>query len=278
MIRTAGIQPRFKSFVDLKQTLLLFDCIGIPFLEMDVAMARYIKSSWMETEFEFLLENKLLFNATPSGWISPYMHIPKVKEYVHESANEVLEGDGNFSPEVAVRLSSNIMNEVKGRSEMYCIPLLDTLKPVSNKTTETDVVRILIEQIPIPDDTTSWEAIMDYKQDEDNQGRMASLRKWIGKTVQSDLSPVYIKAEIDDLLYQYRKSLDYHKIKYKKGVLQTIVVGTAEFIENSLKFKLTNIAKGLFSLNTGKADLLNLELNAPGHELAYIYKTQEQFK
>ncbi len=114
--------------------------------------------------------------------------------------------------------------------------------------------------------------------DDDNKGRMAALRKWVNNTTKSGLSASEIKDEIDDLLYKYRKSLEIHRIKYHQGFLQTIVVGTAELIENALKLKFSNIAKGLFKINEGKADLMDVELNAPGNELAYIYKAQEKFQ
>src|SRR5258705_181572 len=87
-----------------------------------------------------------------------------------------------------------------------------------------------------------------------------------------------IQSELEFKLYQYRKSLDTHQIKYKSGILQSFIVGSTELLENIARLKFSLIAKGIFSANQKKIDLLNIELNAPGHELAYIYQVQEAFK
>ena len=132
--------------------------------------------------------------------------------------------------------------------------------------------------MPVLDDSTPWEKVVEFKGDPDNVGKFAGLKVWMNKAISSGASISEIKDELDYLLYQYRKSLELHKIKYHLGTLQRIVVGTAELIENAARLKFSNIAKGLFSAHQEKVDLLQAELTAPGKEIAYIYQAQKTFE
>jgi hypothetical protein len=49
------------------------------------------------------------------------------------------------------------------------------------------------------------------------------------------------------------------------------VVGSAALLENVLKLKLGEIAEGLFRLEEEHIKLAQVELSAPGRELAYIF-------
>jgi hypothetical protein len=135
----------------------------------------------------------------------------------------------------------------------------------------------VIENMPVVDDLTPWENIAEFKNNVDNKGKFAGLSMWMNNTAKSGASISVIKDELDYLLYQYRKSLELHKIKYHSGTLQRIVVGTAELIENAARLKFSNIAKGLFSVHQERVDLLQTELTAPGKEIAYIYQAQKVF-
>jgi hypothetical protein len=136
----------------------------------------------------------------------------------------------------------------------------------------------VIEKIPIPKENTPWEKIWDFKNDSDNIGKMSGMRTWINSVVKTSLTTSEIKDELEYKLYQYRTSLELHKIEYESGLLKSFIVGGAEIVENIARLKFSDIAKGLFSAQQKKIDLLKIELNAPGHELAYIYQTQEVFK
>ena len=98
------------------------------------------------------------------------------------------------------------------------------------------------------------------------------------KVLASEYTIQQAKDELEYLLYQYQKSLDIHKIKFKQGIFQSIIVGSAELLENAVRLKFSNMAKGFFKAQADKAELLNIELNSPGAEIAYIYETKKIFK
>jgi hypothetical protein len=93
----------------------------------------------------------------------------------------------------------------------------------------------------------------------------------------TDLTPVEIQQKLEYLMDQYQKHMALHKMKTRKGVLETVVVSSAELVENIAKLKLSEVAKKLFSFRERRLSLLETELTAPGREVAYIVDARERF-
>jgi hypothetical protein len=288
-MKTAGIlsgyyvRPNFIG--ELKQTLLLFDKAGIPMLNGiydGLSKPNSIEDlRYLINELKLLEEKGYLFNA----WLkSP---VPLKREIDFKAFSQEFNmlsqliqqsGDIQLSLEAAARHCSLILNNQKKQPDFVSVPLVSKLTlPANNIATQSDVLKIIIEKIPLPDELTPWESIFEFKSNPDNIGKFAGLKSWINKITKTNSSVSEIKDELEFLLYKYSKSLDIHNIKYKSGILQTFVVGTSELIENTIRLKFSNVAKGLFSAQQAKADLFNLELSAPGNEIAYIYEASKAF-
>jgi len=66
-------------------------------------------------------------------------------------------------------------------------------------------------------------------------------------------------------------------LKSQVGAVETIVVGTAEILEDVVRLKWGEIAKRLYSFKHRRIELLEGEMTAPGSEVAYIVKARNQF-
>jgi hypothetical protein len=287
MNKTAAIlyKTTYDNYLnELKQILLLFDMVGVGSLK---GLLRDLEDEQKELDTNTVDELNLLIDKkyVIDSLVAPPPTLPeellkKIQVEINFLYNLSNRLDEELLADGQARFNAfilNVLNQEK-KVDFYSVPLLKKLQlPKEMDSARVDVINLLIEKIPIPDDKTPWEAIFDFKNDSDNKGRMVALRKWVNKIVKSNVSAAEMRDEIDDLLYRYRKSLDIHKIKHRNGTLQTIVVGSAEILENVLTFKFSKIAKELFSVNQSKVDLMNLELNAPGNELAYIYQTHDKF-
>ncbi|MBL7891067.1 MAG: hypothetical protein JNL63_00445 [Bacteroidia bacterium] len=291
MNKTAGIKPISKlddTFLgELKQAVLLFDLIGIPYL--DKIIDNYnekthdedCKQRHIVNELEYIKEKGLILNTlnSNSSTLKKGIDIISIsKEF--EQLSAIIKGTADFelALEAGARLSCLILNNEATERDFYSIPLIKRLRlPDKVGASKTEIINLVIEQMPVPNDKTPWENIIEFKNNPDNKGRFAGLRNWVNKSVKSGLTTPEIKDELDYLLYQYSKSLELHKIKHNSGILQTFVVGTAEIIENVAKLNFSDIAKGVFSATQSKVDLLNAELTSPGNELSYIYKARETF-
>lgn len=141
-----------------------------------------------------------------------------------------------------------------------------------------DTPSIILKALPIPSSTTAWEHINEYRSDSNSQSKFLALRNWMNDLSRSDLKPNEIEQKLIFLVDQYQNHMKLHKMKTRKGTLETIVVTSAELIENIAKLKLSEAAKKLFSFRERKINLLETELSAPGREVAYILDAHERFR
>lgn len=174
------------------------------------------------------------------------------------------------------RVHSSKLREV---GDLAAYPILNQIKyfPENPNTTKADVLHIVINSLPTPDDSVPWEQILDYRSDLDIRDNFLALREWMTDITQKKLTPAEIEEKLASLLAKYEKHMKIHKMKVNRSTLQTIVVTSAELLEDLIKFKWGKAAKLLFSLQERKISLLEAELKAPGVEVAYLSKTRDQF-
>jgi len=88
------------------------------------------------------------------------------------------------------------------------------------------------------------------------------------------LNELQIAFSIADLA-EYSRHMELHRIKTNPGILQTIIVNSAEAAENVVKLNLSKLANNTFFLHRRRVELMEAEANAPGKEVAYIYKARQ---
>lgn len=298
MNKTAGIVPNsiidYEGIAELKQALLLFDQVGLFSVEAQLKIYRqeahrHSMFNNIANELEYIHNKGLLIEAFKPGEVfeveaksSIIKEILQVRDQLSAASDvpiNTLEkrlDDFRVRKELEARLACIKLNH--DENNIIAFPLVSQLKSLPNvKATKQDVIKLVVNYLPVPDNKTPWDNIFEFKSNPDNKGQLAGLRDWMNKAVKSGNSINEINDELEYLLSQYTRSLEIHKIKYKTGILQTLLVGGAELVENLMKFKFSAIAKGLFSAQTAKAELHTAELTAPGNALAYLYKANNNF-
>lgn len=142
---------------------------------------------------------------------------------------------------------------------------------------KSDVVQIIVNALPVPDDTIAWEQIIEYRDDPATEGKFLALRNWMNDIARAKLPPNEIQEKIEWLLYDYQRHLHLHKMKSNASAFETIMVAGAELLENLVKLNWGTVAKGMFSLRHRKIALLEKEMTAPGSELAYVFAARRRF-
>lgn len=143
---------------------------------------------------------------------------------------------------------------------------------------KTSVIEILLNSLPVPDDSVPWEQIFEYRDDPDTRGKFLALRRWMNKVVREQFSTQELQDEIEFLIHDYQSHLKFHRMKVNFEMWRTIVMAQAEFIPNLIKLKWGKIAESFFALKQRKFALMELEMNAPGGEVAYIVDTRNAFE
>jgi hypothetical protein len=142
---------------------------------------------------------------------------------------------------------------------------------------KSEVAKITITKLPIPDENTSWEQILDFRNDPNNQSALLNLRRWMRKVSSENLSSVEIEEELEWLLDEYQRNIKLHKIKSDTNMMEVLIKSPLELLENLVTLKFSKLSDPLFAIKKRKISLLEAELHAPGREVAYILKAQDQF-
>jgi hypothetical protein len=156
--------------------------------------------------------------------------------------------------------------------------LLPYPEGIEGNTKKVDVTSIALTRMPEPDESVSWEQILDYRSDPQSNGKMLALRKWMNKIVRDNLSQREIEDELDWLMYDYERQIKLHRMKYRTGVLETIVTSIPDIIQKLIRVQWGDAAKTLFKLTRLKLELMEAEMKVPGSEVAYLVETRRKFE
>lgn len=307
---TDGVHALQPSF--LKRTALLFDRMALPEVS-ETSFDEWRKTYPDEcNELSWLIDREIIFHAkVPRSDISltaederelnlfaNAMEETSVKLFgdrlLVEGASEIVVTKFKeylINPEVdlntTVRMLGHFLRVLEHISRvigclmrsqgMNAYPVLSTSLKEQSNASPTDVIEIVFTNFPTPSENTPWEQILEYRADPDSKARFLALRHWINETIRANLSPTEIAEKLEYLLSEYKRHLKLHKMKANNGMIETVVVSGAQIAENLVRLKFSEIAKMPFAAKHRKLALYEGELTSPGHELAYILKTQEAF-
>lgn len=202
-----------------------------------------------------------------------FKRINQVMSDLRDDMDKSFKGLSLLSGDVEARRISIALRKLH---RMNAIPITSSIKFSDNVVADkAGVIQIVVNALPIPGDTTSWEQILEFRSDPDSFSKFLALRNWINEVARNQLTPLEVEQKLEYLMDQYRQHMRLHRMRTNAGVLETVVVSSAELLEDLVKIKWGKIAKGLFTFRQRKVALLEGELKSPGSEVAYIIKAQE---
>jgi hypothetical protein len=191
---------------------------------------------------------------------------------------EKLDSIADVVNSILCRLESQTLNDSE---EIEAVPIIPSLTyhriEGTIPTKKADVRSIVFRSLPVPDEITSLEQILDFRSDPSTRQQLLRLRKWIRETTKRNPSTLEVIHELEVLLGEYRRHMNHHRIKARRGIFEVLLTTTAEIAENVVKLKWGKLAKFPFELSTKKLELFDAEMNAPGREIAYIQHARETF-
>ena len=141
----------------------------------------------------------------------------------------------------------------------------------------SDILRVVIGRLPIPDENTPWQDILDFRRDPDTSRKLLAIREWTRSIAREGREVSSLQERLDYLLEEYRAHIALHKLKYSMSAFETLITTTAEVAESLIKFKWKAVAEAMFSIRKRKIALLEAEASAPGREVSYIIHAQSKF-
>jgi hypothetical protein len=288
-----GVVFAGQSSADLKRRALLFDKFHIWHLNGE----EFAKSEEYETELDFLRSNQIVIDEPPVDVHEFAETMLADSEDVKRVLNQILhshrmrgansleqraEGTmtitrDNLTRMVATKISRNDSFELVPILELSLPDTLPTSKAFegSGKRIMTDLAAIALKNMPTPDDSCSWQDIMDFKKE--SADKRWGFRRWLKSLSTENLTEAEVTDEIEWMLDEYRRAMKIHHIKASESFVDVFVISPLEILENIVKFNWSKIAKGALSVKKRKIELLEAEMKAPGRECAYIFDARKKF-
>ena len=297
-MRLIAVSPFPRSLDTLKRAALMFDQICINQANTSASI-----DTREQAELDWLREKGVVFQQELKDVIGLSRHKNGTKVYLLPRP-EGFKGAGKMTkvmlegadPALLIRspaLSAELIRELLSRllaleisdfDTVEAVPLLASeramfanVRSVTDAGRREEVIDVVLNSFPEPDDSTSWEQILDFRSDPESRAKFLGLRSWIIDMSHGAFSQHETRDKLEWVLHQYSEHLNLHRIKANTGILRALVVGGAEAIESVLKLKLKNAAELIFSVSARRSSLLEAEANAPGRELAYIHSARRRF-
>jgi hypothetical protein len=137
----------------------------------------------------------------------------------------------------------------------------------------------VLKSLPIPDDQTPWEDIIEFRNDPESKKRLKALRVWTRKFAKATTatSLAEMTEEIEVLLDEYEEHMKLHGMKVNKGAAETLLTVAGRVAEDLVKLKWCELAKLPFIFKERRISLLEAEAKAPNRELAFISMARSRF-
>jgi hypothetical protein len=167
--------------------------------------------------------------------------------------------------------------------EMYAaaVRLADSILNATPEAVErhepADVLQISVAALPHPDESTSWNELLDFKSDPDVQYQLNLFRRWIRKCSSTPGTAIEIREELEDMIADYSAAVRRHRLKLRPGVIEAALCVSGELVENLVKLQWGKAAQALFKVRHNKIALLEAEMSSPGREVAYVFRARERF-
>lgn len=145
---------------------------------------------------------------------------------------------------------------------------------LSTSTGKLNAIQVALNQFPLPPINTPWEDFIQFRSEEENMARLRSLRIWLSRLAIAKEPPALIKEAIEQALFEYETYMKLQYKKYGKGVLSTLLIASAEALENVADLKFGSALRSLLDIEAKHTAFAEAELLAPGREVSYISKAK----
>ncbi|HYO74858.1 MAG TPA: hypothetical protein VE010_00230 [Thermoanaerobaculia bacterium] len=184
-----------------------------------------------------------------------------------------MQGAGTGTTPRAVSMSSGLRPaRPTNANGVQVTPLLPANFQALGRLTgrQSDVINLVVHQLPQPTEDSSLEHILRFRQDEDARRSLRRLRAWIAKAIH-DAAPISdLQTELQLFIDRYAEYMRIHRLKSEVGTLETFFTTTADVVGNIAKLNLGAAVKALFEVRARRIALMEAELQAPGREAAFI--------
>ncbi len=279
---------------ELKRAALLADKIAVRHVHAEGECDKFphVKNEieWLKAQGIAVPPPEVKYDVARYPWLKDYdrriiedpASLRRVYYMKHLMDDDVLEKGEKFEQELYVeaanayaRAASTLLTE----ENQTAVPMLPSegVGHTNLPTKKSAVVRLSYDRLPMPDDQTPWDAILDWRSDDDAKGKFARLRTWINRASHADSTISEIEDDLESALYEYRTYMRVQHVRIPTGRFEAICTGAVKFLEELPKIKVSPLIEAVFRFDRVQAEMTEKELSAPNREVAYIVEAQDTF-
>ncbi len=158
------------------------------------------------------------------------------------------------------------------------VPIVNSFDSYCTKKSPDMALHFILGKIPVPDEHTAWEQILEFRSDTTVQRKYHALLNWINEAGRQDMPLPHLVDKYNQLYSEYLHQYSLHKLTSGYTMLEMLVLGGIDFISALLQQNFTAAFKGLLTIRKEQVGLLRAEKDIEGRELGYIFSANEKFK
>jgi hypothetical protein len=185
-------------------------------------------------------------------------------------------------------LSSRMCSTILCQKGINAFPILRTRRQIANAlpsgtTPDTaPVLEVILKSMPIPDDQTAWQDIIEFRNDPKSMKKLKALRVWVQEFAQDGKtrSLADMKQKIEVLLEEYETHMKLHRMKVNRAIAATLLIAgkaIVDYLNQNWVVLAGDLAILPFILKDRTLSLTEAELKASTKELAYISMARSRF-
>lgn len=163
-----------------------------------------------------------------------------------------------------------------GESPIDAAPIVSSaaLPSPLAKIDRVSAVQVLLRAVPSANRATPWEAVLDFRSDEENRLRYRKLRGWLADATRDGSTVAEFEDRMGGLLVDLETSVRLHHKKLNIGSIELLLRTSATVLQDLLRFQLGSAVSLLIELISRRPRVLEAELSNPGSELAYLLQAR----
>ena len=264
----------------LKRHIVLCDRLAFAGIE-DLIEAGSDEQPALVADIEWLLEKEVLFD--PRGIQIPPaklaerhpLAVPEIRGSIEDAVRSMLNARRlEEIPQHFARLFAVMIREAHG---VDAVALTELPGGVAGEENRSSVIRLVLSEFPIPNDSHGLQDLVEFAEQERKEGTIQGLRVCLNDLANSHGSLPEIKDKLEYLISQHVRALQAHRIQRQGGIIETVLVTTAEIAASLLTGRFRQALGKVVDIRATNAALMLEEMNLPGREVAYIVKARERF-
>lgn len=146
-----------------------------------------------------------------------------------------------------------------------------------SRDVEKGVIEVVIQNLPLPSEDVPLDELLDFARSLDMKRRREGMFLAISRMAATTDNPQEASAEAAEAIHEFDQHMRLADLRYGTSSLRLTMTAVLEGAEQLLHLRPRRAIDSLFTLHSLRADRLEAELTAPGHQFAYVYEARRHF-